>query len=167
MYKDTAPLLDEKAKRTLLRNIPHPLNICGVKEGDDVNGFTLSWMTQASFKPPLIVIGVRQDSRSHAMIKASQVFAVSFLEVSQQDLAETFFKPQQRIGDKFGDVEFYLGEETGCPIIASALGFVECRVQGSLEEGDHSIFMGEVIAAGQHRDGQPLWMKDTPWNYGG
>lgn len=90
MYKDTAPLLDEKAKRTLLRNIPHPLNICGVKEGDDVNGFTLSWMTQASFKPPLIVIGVRQDSRSHAMIKASQVFAVSFLEVSQQDLAETF-----------------------------------------------------------------------------
>lgn len=167
MYKDTAPLLDEKAKKTLLLNIPHPLNICGVKEGDDVNGFTLSWMTQASFKPPLIVIGVRQDSRSHAMIKASQVFAVSFLEVSQKDLAETFFKPQQRTGDKFGDVEFYLGEETGCPIIASALGFVECQVKGSLEEGDHSVFMGEVIAAGQHRDGQPLWMKDTPWKYGG
>jgi len=160
-------LLDEKAKRTLLRSIPHPLNICGVKEGDEINGFTLSWMTQASFKPPLIVIGVRQDSRSHAMIKASQVFAVSFLEVTQKDLAETFFKPQQRTGDKLGQVEFYLGEETGCPIITNALGFVECQVKGSLEEGDHSIFMGEVVAAGQHREGQPLWLKDTPWQYGG
>ena len=53
--------LDEKAKRTLLRMIPHPLNICGVKQGDSVNGFTLSWTTQASFKPPLIVIGVKGD----------------------------------------------------------------------------------------------------------
>jgi flavin reductase (DIM6/NTAB) family NADH-FMN oxidoreductase RutF len=68
-------MLDEKAKKMLLRSIPHPLNICGVKEGDEVNGFTLSWTTQASFKPPMIVIGVRQDSRSHAMIKASQVFS--------------------------------------------------------------------------------------------
>jgi flavin reductase (DIM6/NTAB) family NADH-FMN oxidoreductase RutF len=82
-------MLDEKAKKTLLRYIPHPLNICGVKEGDEVNGFTLSWTTQASFKPPMIVIGVRQDSRSHAMIKSSQVFAVSFLEKSQQKIAAT------------------------------------------------------------------------------
>ncbi|NJK40655.1 MAG: flavin reductase family protein [Acaryochloridaceae cyanobacterium SU_2_1] len=160
-------MLDEKAKRTLLRNIPHPLNICGVKEGDQVNGFTLSWMTQASFKPPLIAIGVRQDSRSHAMLKASQVFAVSFLEVTQQTLAEAFFKPQEQVGNKFGEVEFYLGEATGCPIITEALGYIECQVKGSLEEGDHSLFVGEVIAAAQHRQGQPLWLKDTPWQYGG
>ena len=160
-------MLDEKAKKTLLRNIPHPLNICGVKSGEDLNGFTLSWMTQASFKPPLIVIGVRQDSRSHAMIKESRVFAVSFLEKNQKDLAEKFFKPQKNVGDKLGDVDFYGGEATGCPIISSALGYVECNVKGSLEEGDHSIFLGEVITAGLHHEGEPLWLKDTPWQYGG
>lgn len=160
-------MLDEKAKRTMLRKIPHPLNICGVKDGEDLNGFTLSWLTQASFKPPLIVIGVKQDSRSHAMIKASQVFAVSFLEASQKDLAERFFQPQRRLGDKFGDVEFYTGEATGCPIISAALGYVECQVTGSLEQGDHSVFLGEVVAAGMHRDGEPLLLKDTSWQYGG
>ena len=117
-------MLDEKVKRTLLRKLPHPINICGVKEGEEINGFTLSWMTQASFKPPMVVIGVRQDSRSHAMIKASQVFAVSFLERGQvhQDLAEKFFKPQKQVGEKLGDVDFTLGEVTGCPVITSRLG---------------------------------------------
>lgn len=160
-------MLDDKAKRTLLRKLPHPINICGVKAGEEINGFTLSWTTQASFKPPMIVIGVRQDSRSHAMLKNSQQFTVSFLEKGQQDMAEKFFKPQVKVGDKLGDVDFYLGEVTGCPVISSALGYVECIVKGSLEEGDHSIFLGEVVAAKLHHDGEPLWLNDTPWQYGG
>jgi flavin reductase (DIM6/NTAB) family NADH-FMN oxidoreductase RutF len=160
-------VFDEKAKKTLLRLIPHPLNICGVKEGDEVNGFTLSWTTQASFKPPMIVIGVRKDSRSHTMIKVSEVFAVSFLEKSQQKIAETFFQPQSRVENRFGEYEFYLGEETGCPVLKVALGYVECQVRAALEQGDHTIFLGEVVGAAQHREGEPLWLKDTSWQYGG
>jgi flavin reductase (DIM6/NTAB) family NADH-FMN oxidoreductase RutF len=60
-----------------------------------------------------------------------------------------------------------LGEETGCPIIQSSLGYIECRVRGSLEEGDHSIFLGEVVSAALHREGEPLLLQDTPWQYGG
>jgi flavin reductase (DIM6/NTAB) family NADH-FMN oxidoreductase RutF len=160
-------MLDEKAKRTLLRLIPHSLNICGVKAGEELNGFTLSWMTQASFKPPLVVIAVRQDSQSHAMIQASQQFAVSFLGSEQKDLAEKFFKPQSQVGGRLGDTEFTVGALTGCPIIASSLGYVECQVKGSLEHGDHTVFMAEVIAASIYREGEPLLLKDTGWQYGG
>jgi flavin reductase (DIM6/NTAB) family NADH-FMN oxidoreductase RutF len=159
--------LDEKAKRTLLRLLPHPLNICGVKQGEVVNGFTLSWTTQASFKPPLIVIGVRSDSQSHGMIETSGVFTVSFLEKSQTDIAELFFKPQAGTGARFGEIDYYLGEQSGCPILTSALGFVECEVRGKLEGGDHSVFLGEVVGAGVHREGDPLWLSDTSWQYGG
>jgi hypothetical protein len=48
--------LDAAAKKTLLRKIPHGLFICGVAEGEEVNGFTASWVTQGSFEPPLVVI---------------------------------------------------------------------------------------------------------------
>lgn len=159
-------MLDETAKRTMLRKIPHGLYICGVKEGDEVNGFTASWVMQASFKPPLVVNCVKQDSRSHAMIQASQVFSLSVLAAGQKDLAEKFFKPQRRVGDKFEDVEFYLGE-TGCPIIKDTLGYVECQVVGAIAQGDHTVFVGEVIAAGVHREGEPLLLESTGWNYGG
>lgn len=159
-------MLNEQAKKTMLRKIPHGLYICGVKEGDEVNGYTASWVMQASFTPPLVVNCVKQDSKSHAMLKASGVFALSILGAEQKDLAQAFFKPQRRVGNKFEDVEFYLGE-TGCPIITDSLGYVECRVVGSVEQGDHTVFVGEVIAAGVHREGEPLLLESTGWQYGG
>ena len=160
-------MLDEQAKKTMLRKIPHGLYICGVKDGEDVNGYTASWVMQTSFKPPLIVNAVRGDSRSHAMIEASGVFALSILEEGQKDLAQKFFQPLKRVGNRFEDVEFYLGEETGCPIISDTLGYVECKVVGSLPQGDHTVFMAEVIGSGIHRDGSPLLLESTGWNYGG
>lgn len=159
-------MLDENAKKTLLRKIPHGLYICGVKDGEELNGFTASWVMQSSFNPPLIVNCVKQDSKSHAMIKGSGVFALSFLEAGQKDMAQKFFKPQHRVGNKFEDVEFYIGT-TGCPIITDSLGYVECQVVGALEQGDHTVFLGQVVAAGIHRDGDPLLLESTGWNYGG
>jgi flavin reductase (DIM6/NTAB) family NADH-FMN oxidoreductase RutF len=160
-------LLDEQAKKTILRKIPHGLYVCGVKEGEEVNGYTASWVMQASFQPPLVVNCVKQDSKSHAMIKSSQVFALSVLEAEQKEVAQKFFKPQRRVGNKFEDIEFYLGEATGCPIISDSLGYVECRVVSAVEHGDHTVFVGEVIAAGVHREGEPLLLESTGWNYGG
>ncbi len=159
-------MLDEQAKKTMLRKIPHGLYICGVKDGEEVNGFTASWLMQASFQPPLIVNCVKQDSKSHQMIKNSGVFAISFLEDGQKDLAQKFFKPMRRVADKFEDVEFYLGE-TGCPIISDSLGYVECTVVDAVEKGDHTVYVGEVIAAGIHREGEQLLLSTTGWNYGG
>ncbi|NJL38050.1 MAG: flavin reductase [Leptolyngbyaceae cyanobacterium SM1_4_3] len=160
-------MLDEQAKKTILRKIPHGLYVCGVKEGEEVNGYTASWVMQASFQPPLVVNCVKQDSKSHAMIKSSQVFALSVLEAGQKEIAQKFFKPQRRVGNKFEDIEFYLGEATGCPIISDSLGYVECRVISAVEQGDHTVFVGEVIAAGVHREGEPLLLESTGWNYGG
>jgi flavin reductase (DIM6/NTAB) family NADH-FMN oxidoreductase RutF len=160
-------LLDEQAKKTILRKIPHGIYICGVKDGEEVNGFTVSWVMQASFEPPLVVNCVRRDSGSHEMIKNSGVFALSVLEDGQKDLAAQFFKPKRRVGNKFEEVEFYAGEETGCPIIKDSLGYVECRLVGSVEKGDHTVYVGEVIGAGIHREGNPLFLESTGWQYGG
>ncbi|MBE9181489.1 flavin reductase [Oculatella sp. LEGE 06141] len=159
-------MLDAQAKKTMLRKIPHGLYVCGVKDGDEVNGFTASWVMQASFEPPLVVACVKQDSGSHAMIKSSQVFALTVLEATQKEVAQKFFKPQRRVGNKFEDIEFYLGE-TGCPILSDSLGYVECQVLESVEKGDHTVFVGEVIAAGVHREGEPLLLESTGWQYGG
>jgi flavin reductase (DIM6/NTAB) family NADH-FMN oxidoreductase RutF len=160
-------MLNEEAKKALLLKIPHGLYICGVKDGEKVNGFTASWVMQASFTPPLVVNCVRSDSGSHEMIKNSGVFSLSFLENGQKDLAAKFFKPKRRVGNKFDDVEFYEGEATGCPIIQDSLGYIECKVVGKVEHGDHTVYVGEVIAAGVHREGDPLLLESTGWQYGG
>lgn len=160
-------MLDEKAKTTMLRKIPHGLYVCGVKDGEELNGFTVSWLMQSSFKPPMVVNCVKQDSGSHAMLKKSGVFTISFLDSNQKEVAAKFFKPQRRVGDKLADIDFTLGAETGCPILTDSLGYIECKVVGALEQSDHTVFLGEVIGAGIHREGAPLLLENTGWQYGG
>jgi flavin reductase (DIM6/NTAB) family NADH-FMN oxidoreductase RutF len=160
-------LLDEQAKNTMLRKIPHGLYGCGVKDGDELNGFTASWLMQTSFVPPLVVNCVRQDSSSHEIIKKTGVFAISFLDSNQKEIAAHFFKSRRRVGNKFEEIEFYQGEATGCPIITEAIGYIECQVVDRVEKGDHTIFVGEVIAAGVHREAEPLLLESTGWQYGG
>lgn len=150
----------------MLRKIPHGIYICGVKDGEEINGFTISWLMQSSFKPPQVVNCVNKTHKSHEMIKNSGVFAISFLDKEQKDLAQKFFQPLRRVGNRFEDVEFYTGE-TGCPIISDSLGYVECKVVGAVEQGDHTVFVGEVIASGIHREGQQILLEDTGWQYGG
>lgn len=151
----------------MLRKIPHGLYICGVKDDDNLNGFTVSWLMQSSFEPPLVVNCIKRETGSHEMLKKNGVFSISFLENGQKDMAAKFFKPQSRVGNKFADVEFYEGEATGCPIISDSLGYIECKVVDSVEKGDHSVYVGEVIAAGIHRAGEPLLLESTGWQYGG
>ena len=160
-------MLDEQAKKTMLRKIPHGLHICGVKEGEEMNGFTVSWVMQSSFEPPLVVNCIKKDSGSHEMLKNTGVFTLSFLENGQKDMAAKFFKPQRRVGNKLEDVDFYEGTETGCPIISDSLGYVECKVVATVDQGDHTVFVAQVIGAGVHREGEPLLLESTGWNYGG
>ncbi len=160
-------MLDEQAKKTMLRKIPHGLFICGVRDGEEMNGFTVSWLMQSSFKPPLVVSCVKQDSQSHTMIEKTNIFAISFLEEGQKEVAKQFFQPKRRVGNKFEEIEFYEGAETGCPIIKDSLGYIECKVVGKVDEGDHTVFVGEVIGAGVHREGKQLLLESTGWEYGG
>lgn len=158
--------MDEQAKKTALRMITYGLYVVGVRRGEEVNAFTANWLTQASFDPPLVVLCNKKGTTSEEMIEEAGVFSVNVLETGRKDLAAHFFKPVSRVGNKFGEVEFTLGQ-TGCPILADALGWFECEVAGRAEGGDHKIYVGRVVNAGVHREGAPLTLRETGWNYGG
>ncbi len=158
--------LDAAAKKTLLRKIPHGVFICGVAEGEEVNGFTASWVTQGSFEPPLVVMAVRADSTSNGMIQRSGRFCLNVLAADQKDLAAVFFKPQKGVGGRFDAAPFHLGP-LGLPVLDDALGAVECTVVGQVAHGDHTVFVGEVKTAILHRDAPALELSATGWQYGG
>ena len=158
--------LDADAKKVLLRKIPHGLFICGVREADQINGFTASWVTQGSFDPPLVVMAVRSDSTSHGMIERTGLFSLNVLRADQKDLAAVFFKPQSGVGGRFEAAPYDEGS-LGLPLLKDAIGGVECKVVGCIAHGDHSVFVGEVQSATLIQDGDALNLASTGWNYGG
>ena len=159
--------MDLQAKKTALRKIPHGVYIIGVKQGAQLNAFTGTWLTQVSFTPPLVALGVKKDSHSFAMIQTDRVFTVNLLGKAQKPVAEHFVKPAAVIGEKLKEVRHRLGK-TGAPILEEAIAYVECEVREIANEGgDHAIVIGEVVEAGIQRDEPVLTLMDTGWHYGG
>lgn len=144
--------MDAQNKKTALRMIPYGLYVLtGESEGGRVAASTVNWVTQASFEPPLVAVGVKADSNSHEVIKESGAFALNVLAKEQQELAFAFFKPLEREGNSIGGQAFSSGK-SGAPILANAAAFLECSLVDTLERGDHSVFLGEVVDAGVSRD---------------
>jgi len=157
--------MDPNAKKTTLRMIPYGLYVLTAASGDRVAAATVNWVTQASFEPPLVAVGVKADSHAHALIKESRAFALNVLGKGQQAMAYTFFKPADRQGQTISGEPFRPGT-TGAPILEAAPAFVECTLEATVEKGDHSIFVGRVVDAGLARqpegraDDATLWLKD-------
>jgi flavin reductase (DIM6/NTAB) family NADH-FMN oxidoreductase RutF len=158
--------MDEQAKKTALRRIPYGLFLLTAKHGDDIASGTVNWVTQTSFKPPLVAVGIKQDSHPYGVVKAAGAFAINVLGADQKDVAQTFFGPVQPQGNSLGPVTFKSGV-TGAPVINEVPAYWECRVVGVLEQGDHHVFLGEVVEAGVNSDTPTLLLRDTGWNYGG
>jgi flavin reductase (DIM6/NTAB) family NADH-FMN oxidoreductase RutF len=140
--------MDNDAKKTTLRMIPYGLYVLTAESKDGkVAAATVNWVTQASFNPPLVAVGVKADSGAHTIIKSSGAFALNVLGKGQNGLAFTFFKSLEREGNTIGGEAFSAGK-TGSPLLAKAAAYVECKLVDTVEKGDHSLFVGEVVEAG-------------------
>ena len=159
--------MDLQAKKIALRKIPHGVYIVGVKQDSQLNAFTATWLTQVSFTPPLVALGVKKDSHSFEMIRQGKVFSVNLLGKDQKPIAEHFVKPATVAGEKLKEVRHRLGK-TGAPVLEDAIAYVECEVREiANEQGDHAIVIGEVVEALVRKDEPALTLMDTGWHYGG
>src|SRR5712671_6420005 len=152
--------MDEKAKKEALLMIPYGLFVLGAAHGSTATAATVNWVTQARFAPPLVAVGIKKDSGSHALVKDSKVFALSLLEAGQKSIAGFFFRHVEPKDGKFGNIAFELGAN-GAPIISDAPASVECDVVGFYELGDHSVVVGEVTEAHVKNETEVLTMKET------
>lgn len=167
--------MNSDAKKTALRMIPYGIYVLTAETTDgSVAAATVNWVTQTSFVPPLVAVGVKADSGAYDVVEKAGRFVLNVLGKGQQGLAFTFFKPAGRDGDKIGGEPVRAGA-TGLPVLVNAVASIECRVAEIVKRGDHHIVVGEVVdaAIAKPPEGRPddavLHMKDLGANvfYGG
>ncbi len=83
----------------LLSNGVYVLTAC---PSDTIHAATISWISQVSFQPPLVMVALQRNSHlAHAVRKAHR-FAINILGADQQALAEKFFAHTDRTGRDAG-----------------------------------------------------------------
>jgi len=130
----------------------HPTNTvlvsCIDKEGK-ANIITLAWSMPVSVNPPLVAVSIAPGRYSHKLIEETEEFVVNI--PTMEIVKETFYcgTVSGRNIDKF--------KATGLtpapakivkpPIIEECIAHLECRLHKKVAAGDHTIFVGEIVAA--------------------
>lgn len=158
--------MDPIDKKKALRLLTYGLYIATSRDLNGYAGGTINWLSQSSFSPPLVMAGIQRDSSLHQAIATSGIFAVHVVGRSQKDMATSFFKGAAVQGDTMNGFRFGLGV-TGAPVLVDPPAWFECRVVEKLFRGDHTIFVGEVVAAGVRGNEEPLTLREAGFAYGG
>ena len=84
--------MDDKFRKQALRMFSYGVYVLTSKFEDNYCAATVTWVTQASFKPPLVSVCIKRDSASYKVVKERGEFLLHILGDAQEDLAASFFK---------------------------------------------------------------------------
>ena len=157
--------MNEKYRQQSLRMLSYGVYILSsVNEGEYCVS-TITWVSQASFEPPMISVCIKRNSASYEIVKKRGEFILHLLGDNQKELASTFFKPTIFENEKLNGQEFSL--ENNLPLLKDTPAYIQCKVVEILENGDHPLFLAEVVDAKINNDSNPLELRKTGWTYGG
>jgi flavin reductase (DIM6/NTAB) family NADH-FMN oxidoreductase RutF len=152
--------------RTALSRFASGITIVSTLQGGVAHAMTASAFTSVSLDPPLVLVCVEKSVRMHAALLECGQWAVSVLAADHRPEAERFARSGRDLLSQFDGVATVAGPETGCPVIAGALSWLECRTWASYEGGDHTIVVGEVLSLGSAQSPDPAALVYFSGHYG-
>jgi len=144
--------LDPDAFRAVMGRFASGVTVVtATDEAGSAYGMTVSAFASVSLLPPLVVMCIDHVASLHDTLANAPFFAVNILASSQEPIARRFADTGAQRFEGIG----YRNGENSVPILNDVLAFVECKRVSSTEAGDHTIIVGETVAASM-RDARPL-----------
>ena len=139
-------------------DLSYGLYIVTSRDGERMNGQIATAAMQVTAVPPKIVVCLSKETLTHEFVVQSGKFGITVLdqEITMQEIGPWGFRSGRDI-DKFRNVRYKIGAETGVPLVLDrALSVLEAKVIQSLDVDTHTLFVGEVEGAERLREGKPL-----------
>ena len=139
----------------VLAKIPYGVSVVTTGRGGVVNGLTISWMSQVSFDPPMLMVSVDKLHYSVDLFRSTKNFCVNLLAETQLAVAGHFAKQATTGEDKLATVP-HRESDSGASILTEAVAYFDCELVQLVEAGDHFLAIGKVESAGILNDVEPL-----------
>jgi len=128
---------------------------------------TVTWVSQASFKPPLLMVVLRKDGSTFQSVLDSRTAVLHVLDCGQCDTAQKFFAVTTESQGLLNG-EPYIEGTNGAPVLERLGAYLECKtLEIIVTHGDHAVVIFEVLDAVLRREIEPLTVTGSPWQYGG
>lgn len=132
----------QKLFRDIMGNYPTGVTVvtATTEDGTPV-GLTVNSFASVSLDPMLLLWSIDHKVSSLKAFTEGGKFAVHVLAGDQQKLCTTF---ASRVEDRFAECTWEMSER-GVPIIEETFGVFECKTFKTIEAGDHTVIIGEVV----------------------
>lgn len=152
----------EAANSVLAGLRPYPVAVTTIDNGF-ANGLMSLSAGSASIVPdlPRATVSLTKYNKTHDMLVNSGVFAMHMLSADPDEIERSIEilmvlgGSSGRDDDKISKLRTTVGV-TGVPVLLHAHSYVECRVTGSLDNDENTIFVGDVVGAEVFSSGQRL-----------
>jgi flavin reductase (DIM6/NTAB) family NADH-FMN oxidoreductase RutF len=117
-------------------------------DGGKTNIITLAWHTPISRKPPYYGISIGPKRYSHGLIEQRKEFVINFIPYSLVEAAQFCGTHSGKTTDKLFQTGLSLvqSSKVNTPSIKEGYAHLECTLVKSISLGDHTLFVGEVVA---------------------
>jgi flavin reductase (DIM6/NTAB) family NADH-FMN oxidoreductase RutF len=104
---------------------------------------------------PRVLVNLGKQHHTWELVQASGAFALHLLAEEHVELVWRFALASGRDVDKFSGLEVREAA-TGSPLLSQAVGWLDCRVETSLDTGDRTLYLAEVLQGEVTNFTQPL-----------
>jgi flavin reductase (DIM6/NTAB) family NADH-FMN oxidoreductase RutF len=115
------------------------------------HGMTVNSFSSVSLDPPLVLVSIDLRNAILQHFSPDSSFAINILAQEQEDISRRFSGGKD---DRFAGIHWHSGLG-GAPLLEGVLGQLECRTAHQFPAGDHTVLIGEVLAA-RYAEGEPL-----------
>lgn len=163
--------MSDDSIKDALRMMPYGFYSITSTNGDEVNAMVANWVSQVSYEPRLVALGLQKTSYTHGLVEQGRVFAINIFLKEDQEIIMPFCKSRAKFANKMDEASYTVAPETGCPILDGAAAYIEFKVTQIVDiGGDHDIVVGEAVGAGVLKEaeaGDVLSLPHLGWSYAG
>jgi flavin reductase (DIM6/NTAB) family NADH-FMN oxidoreductase RutF len=154
--------VDAALFRDVLGQWPSGVTVVTTLADGTWHGMTASSFSSVSADPPLVSVSLLKKIYTHELFQNSGVFGVNILAKDQTEVGKRFAGMNPEITDRFEGLDVVTAE-TGVPLLTQSVAWLDCRIVHRYDGGDHTIFVGEVVAAEVTRQTGPLLYHSRNW----
>jgi flavin reductase (DIM6/NTAB) family NADH-FMN oxidoreductase RutF len=142
--ENTLPLQGQL--RLAMRQWASGIGVAAAAHDGALHGMTVSSFTSVSADPPVVLVSLHKDTRTHELVLESGAFGVTLLAADQQELSDRFAGRLGHNEDRFSGLEWFT-LVTGSPLLYGGLAVFDCRLKDSYDAVSTTVMFGEVVNA--------------------
>jgi flavin reductase (DIM6/NTAB) family NADH-FMN oxidoreductase RutF len=146
--------------RRVVGRFPTGVVVVTTRTSEGLHGLTANAFCSVSLEPPLVLVCVDKLARGHERIEQVGAFGISMLSDRQEFLAERFAGRAPLVNPRF-DGAPHREAISGAPLLEGSVGWFDCRLWATYDGGDHSIFVGQVLALADNPSAGPLLFHES------